>query len=378
MAKLTSKERLLRAIRHEDVDRVPVSPRYFDYLQGVKGCSCVHHCIWMAEQYEHDLMPIYLPVQNNYLLHHTGAYNDLPEVSVNMDIKNTGETITIRRKFTTPAGLLTDTRSVTRPGSPVGFDHIIEPAVKSRSDLEKVRFLLPSPDEAYIGEIPLLREAIADRGILMVQATKGVDQFVMDTLGAEQAMLMYYDDHDLLVQLLRLFQDYHRSILKRVLEQGVKIVFESWYNFSVSVGWSPQQFQEMILPLIKENVEFIHSYDAYVDYYDDGKMDKVLEYLAQAGVDVVETLAPPPLGNIDLASAKRRVGDRLCLKGHIDQVNLICFGKPQQIRQAVRQAIEVAAGSGFILGTADSIRPESPPENVRAYFDAANEFRALK
>jgi uroporphyrinogen-III decarboxylase len=41
----------------------------------------------------------------------------------------------------------------------------------------------------------------------------------------------------------------------------------------------------------------------------------------------------------------------------------------------VRQAIATAAPGGrFILGTADSMRPETPPENVQAYFDAAAEF----
>ena len=147
----------------------------------------------------------------------------------------------------------------------------------------------------------------------------------------------------------------------------------------MSVGWSPQSFRELFLPLIKENVELVHSYDAYVNYYDDGKMDALLEDLAEVGIDVVETLSPEPLGDVDLASAKRRVGDRLCLKGHIDQINLICFGKAAQIREAVRKAIEVAApGSGFILGTSDSIRPESPPENIKAYFDAAREFGNVK
>ncbi len=375
MATLTSHERLLRAIRHEEVDRVPVSPRYYDYLSGVKGCSCLHHCLWMARQYPHDPMIECLPPQNNYLLRHFGAYNDLPGVTVEMTVGPAGEGIEVHRRFRTPAGDLTESRRITRPGDPVGFDHIVEPLVKDRSDAEKIPFLLPSPEDTYIGDIPLLLEMVGERGVLTVRATQGVDQFLMDALGVQQALMMYYDDRELLKQLLTIFQRYHRAILKRILEQGVEVVFEPWYNCSLSVGWSPAQIREMFLPLIRDNVELIHSYGAYVDYFDDGKMDLVLEDLAGIGVDIVETLAPAPLGDVDLASAKRRIGDRVCLKGHIDQVNLICFGTPEEIREAVRRAMEVAApGSGFILGTADSIRPESPPENVQAYFDAAREF----
>jgi uroporphyrinogen decarboxylase len=264
---------------------------------------------------------------------------------------------------------------VTQPGGPLSFDHVIEGLIKDRADLEKIRFLLPSPEDAYTGEIPLLQEAFGDKGILEVSATAGVDQFLMDALGAQNAMLAYYDDRELLRELLRIFQGYHRAILKRVLERRVEIVFEPWFNCSMGAGWSPKQFRELFLPLIKENIELIHSYGAYVDYYDDGKMEAVLDDLAEAGADIIETLAPPPLGDVDLESAKRRVGDRTCLKGHFDQVNLICFGKPDQVYQAVRQVLEVGKPGGrFILGTADSIRRESPLENIKAYFDAAREF----
>ena len=375
MVGLTSRERLERAIVHKEVDRVPISPRYFDYLLGVKGCTCVQHCIWMADQYEHDLMPTYIPPQNNYLLHHTGAYNDLAGVTVSVEIRDSGEAILVERIFKTPAGELHDVRSVVKPGSPVHFDHIIEAPVKDRRDLDKMRFLLPPPEDAFIGDIPLLSKAIGDRGMLLVKATQGVDQMLMDALGVQNALLMYYDDRQLIQELLRIFQDYHRAILKRVLQQGIEIVFEPWYNCSTGTGWSPEQFREMFLPLIRDNVDLVHSYGAIVDYYDDGKMAPILEDLADAEIDIVETLGAPPLGDIDLASAKDRIGDRVCLKGHIDQVNLICFGKPDAIREAVRCAIEVGApGSGFIIGTADSIRPESPPENIKAYFDAALEY----
>jgi uroporphyrinogen decarboxylase len=334
----------------------------------------------MAQQFSHDPMINYTIPQNNYLLTHTGAYNDLSGVTVELEVKEKGGSeLTVRRRFTTPAGVLTDTRGVTRPGDASGFDHIIEPLVKDRKDLDKISFLLPPPENAYVSDIPLLQEAIGEAGLLTVKPTQGVDQLLMDAVGVQNALMLYYDDRELLSRLLRIFNDYHRAILKRMLEAGVLVVFEPWYNCSMSVGWSPGSFRELFLPRIKENVELVHSYDAYVNYFDDGKMDAVLEDLADVGIDVVETLSPKPLGDVDLASAKRRVGDRLCLKGHIDQINLICFGKPAQIREAVRKAIEIAApGSGFILGTSDSIRPESPPENIKAYFDAAREFGNVK
>jgi hypothetical protein len=155
MALMTSRERILRAIRHEEVDRVPISPRYFDYLVGVEGCECPLHSVLMAERWPIDLMHPEEPRQNNYLLHHTGPYNDLPGVTVRIDTEDAEESIVIRRRFETPAGELRDARSIVKPGSTITFDHIIEAPVKDSRDFEKVKFLLPSPDEAYVDDPPL-------------------------------------------------------------------------------------------------------------------------------------------------------------------------------------------------------------------------------
>ena len=379
MTKLTSRERLLRTIRHEEVDRIAVSPRYFDWLYGTQGCECVLHCLWMKEQYAHDLMIPYGPPLHNYLLNYAGPYNDLEGVEAEIQTQRAGEALKVRRRFKTPAGELTAARSVSLPGSVSVFPHISEPLVKDREDLEAIGYLLQPPDQVVIADIPLLRRLVGDDGLLTVYAAHGPDQFLMDAVGVEAALLSYYDDPELLVELLRLFHDYRRMILKRILAQGVDVIFEGWYNCSMSVGWSPDQYREIFLPLIEENVDLVHSYGALVNHYNDGKMDPVLEDLANAGCDIIETLSPPPLGDVDLASAKERVGLKTCLKGHIDQVNLICYGKREQIREAVRRAIEIASpGGGFILGTADSIRPESPIENIKAYFDAALEFGTFK
>jgi uroporphyrinogen decarboxylase len=102
----------------------------------------------------------------------------------------------------------------------------------------------------------------------------------------------------------------------------------------------------------------------------------VAELMAECGVDVLQTLTPPPVGDADLAALKRRIGDRVCLMGYVDLLYVIQRGTPELIHRTIKEAIETAApGGGFILGTSDSIRDGTPFENVRAYFDAAHKYR---
>jgi len=86
-------------------------------------------------------------------------------------------------------------------------------------------------------------------------------------------------------------------------------------------------------------------------------------------------LCPPPVGDVDLAEAKRLIGDRVCLMGNVDVIWVVQKGTLEQVREAVREAIRAAApGGGFILGNSSSFVPQTPRENIEAFFEAAREF----
>ena len=372
---MTPKERLLAAIAHDEPDRVPICPRCYDYLLGVDGCLCWMHFLRFAEEMEIDPLLVVAPKWNNYLLQHSGPYDDLEGVKVEVEITNDRGGTRVRRRFDTPAGPLTDLRQIPTRESLISFDHMIESPIKRREDLEKIPFLLPKPETAFLGDVMIVKELVGDRGLVVCRPTQGTDQFLVDAVGVVGSMLLYYDDRDMLKELVRIFNTYTRAIMKRALEAGAEVIFDAWYNCSLSVGWSPAQWEEIVLPHVQQNAKLTHDYGALYHYYDDGKMDGTLEQLAEAGVDVISTLSPPPMGDVDLRSAKARIGEHVCLKGNVDQVNIILRRTPQEIREVVREAVEIgASGGGFILSTSDSIRPETPWENVKAFFDAAKEF----
>jgi uroporphyrinogen-III decarboxylase len=188
-------------------------------------------------------------------------------------------------------------------------------------------------------------------------------------------MVDYYDDRAFFDRMMTIWFDKMMAETQAVLERGAKIIFGSWYYTSLSVGWSPAIFREVFLPMIKAHAALIHSYGAMYDYYDDGKCMGIVDMIQEAGVDVFETLTPPPVGDVDLAEVKRRIGDRVCLKGYGDLLYVIKMGAPQDVEDMVKRAMEIAApGGGFIFGTSDSIREGTPRENVRVYFEAARKY----
>ncbi len=97
--------------------------------------------------------------------------------------------------------------------------------------------------------------------------------------------------------------------------------------------------------------------------------------MADTGIDGIDTLDPPPLGSVDLADAKRRVGDRVFFKGNIDPVNTLLKKSREEVRaDALRRLTVGSPGGGYILSSACSVSPRVPPENLTVLVEASNEF----
>jgi uroporphyrinogen decarboxylase len=102
-----------------------------------------------------------------------------------------------------------------------------------------------------------------------------------------------------------------------------------------------------------------------------GAIGDRLELLAETGTDGIDTLDPPPLGDVRLADAKARVGRRLFLKGNIDPVGVVLLGTPETVRTEAARCLEAAAhGGGYVLSTACSVPPGAPPANVAVLREA--------
>ena len=138
---------------------------------------------------------------------------------------------------------------------------------------------------------------------------------------------------------------------------------------------SPNVFQDMVLPSIRKLTQAIKSEKAFSYLHTCGFISDRLEWMAEAGVDGIECLDPAPLGNVDLKDAKKRVGDKIFLKGNIDSVNVLLRGTDQEIEQAVSKCLtDGMPGGGYILSTACSVAPSVPPERVQRLFELTERF----
>jgi uroporphyrinogen-III decarboxylase len=106
-----------------------------------------------------------------------------------------------------------------------------------------------------------------------------------------------------------------------------------------------------------------------------GKLGDRLELLAETGTQGVDTLDPPPLGNVDLAEAKRRIGDRLFIKGNMNSIALLaCRSKADVVAHAAERIRAGKPGGGYILSTACSVSPRVEPWKLELLTPLAEEL----
>ena len=138
---------------------------------------------------------------------------------------------------------------------------------------------------------------------------------------------------------------------------------------------SPQFYRDFIMPFEGRIAGAVRGLGIPAYIHTCGAVNDRLEMMLGAGFSGIECLDPPPLGNVELAAAKRRVGDWAFIKGNIDPVHVLLGGTLEKVRQDAKSRLEIGKpGGGYILSTACSIAPFTARENVQILADVADEF----
>ena len=135
------------------------------------------------------------------------------------------------------------------------------------------------------------------------------------------------------------------------------------------------EFEQLYLQRIVQGIK--KDDDAAIVYlHTCGAIGDRLDLMEQTGIDGLDTLDPPPLGTVDLEAAIARLGKRVFIKGNLDPVHTLLKGTTVQVREACRERLRIASpGGAYILSTACSVAPKTPPENIKELRAAVDEFR---
>jgi hypothetical protein len=140
---------------------------------------------------------------------------------------------------------------------------------------------------------------------------------------------------------------------------------------------SAAKYRELFLPYQKRVNGWIHRHTKWKTFmHCCGGIAPLLDAVVEAEFDILNPVQCSAKG-MDPRALKKNYGDQLVFwGGGVDTQKTLPFGKPQEVRDEVRERIEIfGPGGGFVFCTIHNIQANTPIENVLAMFEVVREYR---
>jgi len=140
---------------------------------------------------------------------------------------------------------------------------------------------------------------------------------------------------------------------------------------------APQAYRDLIKPRHKRYFQLLHDLSpAKVLFHSCGSLIDIMDDLVEIGVDVLHPVQVAAWG-MDPVVLKARWGDRLSFWGGVDTQRVLPQGTVEEVRAETRQRIDqLAIGGGYVLGAVHNIQPDVPVANILAMYDEGRKHRA--
>ncbi len=170
------------------------------------------------------------------------------------------------------------------------------------------------------------------------------------------------------------------EILRQAVGEKIQIIGVSGTDFGTQNGEviSPRQFRKLYKPYFKRLNDWIHQHTNWKTFYHCcGSIVRLLDDFMEMGVDILNPVQCSAAG-MDPVILKEKYGDKLVFwGGGVDTQHVLPFGTPEQVREQVRERLEIfSKGGGYVFNTIHNILGRTPVENLMALFEEFRKFNS--
>ena len=378
---MDSRERLLKALSHEEPDRVPYDLGSTQVTGiAVRAYIELRNYLSLPEEEVEicdHVQQLALPGEDVLELLKVDTRGLYPKTSHNWGVEpeDVGDAWLYRDEW----GML---QRMEKGGL---YYTIVEHPLSSASspgDVESYRW--PEPDGRW--RVEGLREkalkfrsqgkAVVLKGLCaglfeMGQRLRGPEQFMVDL------MLDRRIAEAILDKILELKVKFWEMALGELGDLVDVVMDGDDYGTQTSQLISPQLFREVFKPRLKELIDAIHraAPGVHLMFHSCGSVRDIIPDLVEIGVRILNPVHIRASG-MEPEGLKRDFGDSIVFwGGGADTQEVLPRGRPEEVREHVRRNIEaLAPGGGFVFTAVHNVQADVPPENFMAMWEALQEF----
>ena len=379
---MTSKERLMTAFRRKQPDHVPACPDisvmvpakltgrpfYELFLDGRE------HNGWTSATYAEA----YVDAVRHFGIDGWYIYGGLKEirpqgapefVDTFIDL---GDRKRVERTCRTTKGVLTE-KEIYFSDEPPWREE--KPVKNLGEDFERLKLWMGTGNWKW-ESVYKDRDRIGDLGVYVGMIPVFQDWwFNYRNGGFEQCFQDFMDEPDFMDEVHEFWMQWALAYVHAMVAAKPDEIMLGGSSASLSVS-SPSIFRKYELPFIKHASKICKEGGIISHLHICGRSWKLVKIVAsETDVDVMEPMEEPPGGDVDIAEAKRRVGNKLCIKGNINTFGFMLNATPAQVEEKCKRLIDAAAaGGGFVLSTGDQCGRDTPHANLFKMVEVAKTY----
>ena len=194
-----------------------------------------------------------------------------------------------------------------------------------------------------------------------LQQLRGMESFMMDVAAEPPAFYRLLDD-------LLAFD-------LRWIDKWTKLEYEG-LNFGDDWGGQrsllirPEAWRRIFKPRYSAMFDRVHAAGMDVWFHSDGYVNEIIGDLIEIGVDVINVQAAV----VGFDWIARNARGRLAFRTDIDRQRVLPFGSPAEVKEEVQRTFEACGMAHGGLIACGEVGPDVPLENIRAMYEAFREY----
>lgn len=388
---MTSKERMLVALRNEQPDMVPVAPD----ISNMIPCKLTGKPFWEIYLVNNPV------VEGGSGIHLARAYLSAvkyfgfdgwdcgyvrlgPSKEEKREfrreiIEKDKKKIVAREYFHTPEGTLWQEIVYWVDNPPAPRRMLIK-------DFEKdfrlyLKYWFPDPSSCDDQEFQRWKKEMGNLGITGLSVGCPGFPHLNQTIdgGGKMSSLeaityAYYDYPDLFREYALIYEEWAVKMTRRIIEAKPDYIMTG--GSGTLTLQSPKIFRELGLPTLKKITKLAREAGIPTLVHSCGKEKELVKICAEeTDLSCINPLEIPPMGDCNLSELKEIYGDKIALMGNLHTIEVMLRGSVKDVEEAVKKAIDDAGeGGGFILSTGDQCGRETPEENIFKMVEVARTY----
>ena len=361
MEEMTPKNRILSAVTGKPTDRVPWSPFLAYYWQYVP-----------REEQDKGQIAYMRKMGADPLLR--GSCVLYRSEWKNVEHKSRREGNKQYDSFITKVGTITETRTYSAQAD-TWF--LTGHPVSEEEDFKVLQYIFENTEitgncETFNKDYAALGETAVSSPNIGLNSKTAFQSLVEHWCGTEALTYALYDFPETVEECLGVMREKDRKTVEITLNSTAEII--NFFEDSSTTNISPAMFEKYTLPQINEWADMLHSAGKLLMHHACGHLKDLMPLIASSKIDILESISPPPTGNIEIADAFKILPQRIAIIGGIEPTFFENCSL-DELEDNVKKLLTCARGRRFVLANSDSCPPGVTYEKFLLVTDTVRNFK---